>query len=73
MPGAMISTIGHDHHKARRAAVNRYFSMASVRKLQPVIDKKVQLLIGRIRGIKNADGKNIKINHLFGAFANGRL
>ena len=71
-PGAMISTTGHNHHKARRAAVNHLFSLASVRKLQPAIEEKVGQLVERIRGFKDADGKVLKINHLFAAFTNGR-
>ena len=68
-----LSTIRHEHHRARRAAVNRYFSMASVRKLQPVLDERVRRLIKRIRGFKDADGKMLKFNHLFTAFTNGML
>ena len=66
-------TIRHEHHRARRAAVSRYFSMANVRKLQPVIDERVRRLIQRIRGFKDADGKVLKFNHLFTAFTNGML
>lgn len=73
IPGAMISTIGHEHHKARRAAVSRYFSMASVRKLQPVIEERVRQLIERIRGFRDVDGGAFKADHLFAAFTNGRL
>lgn len=72
VPGTLLSTIGHNHHKARRAAVNYFFSQASVRKLQPVIEEKVGQLIERIRGFKDADGKVLKVNHLFGALTNGR-
>ena len=67
------STIRHEHHRARRAAVSHYFSMASVQKLQPVVDERVRQLIERIRGFKNVDGKALKFNHLFTAFTNGML
>ena len=68
-----LSTIRHEHHRARRTAVSRYFSTASVRKLQPVVDERVRRLIERIRGFKDADGKILKVNHLFTAFTNGML
>ena len=72
IPGSGFSTIGHEQHKARRAVLNRFFSMASVRKLQPVVEERVRLLIERIRGFKDADEKVLKVNRLFSAFTNGR-
>ena len=73
VPEATSSTIRHEHHRARRAAVSRYFSTASVRKLQPIVEERVRQLIERIRGFKDTDGKVLKVNHLFAAFTNGRL
>lgn len=73
VPDTMSWTIRHDHHRARRAAMNRYFSTASVRKMQPVVEERVQQLIERIRGFKDADGVVFNVNHLFTAFTNGRL
>lgn len=73
VPTSTVSTVGHDHHKARRAAVSSFFSMASVRRLQPVIEESVGLLIERIRDFKDADGKVVQVNRLFAAFTNGRL
>ena len=70
-PASVISTIGHEQHKARRVVLNRFFSMASVRKLQPVVEERVRLLIERIRGFKNADEKVLKMDQLFSAFTNG--
>lgn len=68
-----LSTIKHDHHRARRAALSPYFSMANVRKLQPVIDERVRKLIERIRGFKDPEEKVFTLNHLFTAFTNGML
>ena len=72
IPGSVISIIGHEQHKARRAVLNRFFSMSSVRNLQPVIEDRVRLLIERIRGFKNADEKVLEVNRLFSALTNGR-
>lgn len=47
--------------------------MASVRKLQPVLDEKVQRLIERIRGFKSADGDVLVLDHAFSAFTTGKL
>ena len=73
VPESTNSTIRHDHHRARRTAMSRYFSMANVRKLQPVVEERVRKLIERIRGFKNSDGNVLKVNNLFAAFTNGRL
>ena len=69
--GAMFSTTGHDQHKARRAALNRFFSMASVRKLQPVIGERVQRLVSRIRELKDAEDEMINANYAYAAFTSG--
>ena len=72
IPGSMFSTVGHDQHKARRAAFNRFFSMAGARKLQPVVQERVEQLLSRLRALKNENEKPIKINHAFAAFTNGK-
>lgn len=69
----MFSTVGHDQHKARRAALNRFFSMVSVRRLQPVIEEKVQRLIERFRGFKDKDKEVMKVDYAFAAFTNGEF
>ena len=74
-PGAMFSTTGHDQHKARRGALNRFFSMASVRRLQPVIEERVDTLVERLRGFKDVEGSEgvIKIDYAYAAFTNGQF
>lgn len=47
--------------------------MASVRRLQPVVEERVQRLIGRIRGFKDAGRDVIKADYAFAAFTNGEL
>ena len=64
----------HDQHKARRAALNRFFSMASVRRLEPVIAERVNALMERLRGFKDVGGDAgvIQANCTFAAFTNGK-
>ena len=69
-PGSMLSTDEHGHHKIRRAALNRFFSSASVKRLQPMIDEKVFLLVKRLREVKDM-GKAIRMNLAFSAMTNG--
>lgn len=45
--------------------------MASVRKLQHVLDKKVQRLVERIRNFKGADRDAVVLDHAFSAFTTG--
>ena len=71
-PEAMFSTVDHDQHKARRAALNRFFSMASVRRLQPVVTERVQTLIERLRGFKDSKNRVIRVDYAFAAFTNGK-
>ena len=70
----MLQT-GYDQHKARRAALNRFFSSASVRRLQPIIAERVQTLMQRLRGFKDVKGDDgvIKAHYAFAAFTNGTL
>ena len=37
VPDSTAGTRSHDHHRSRRAALNPYFSKASIRRLEPVI------------------------------------
>ena len=75
VPESVLGTVDHDLHKSRRAALNRFFSTASVRRLQFVIDERVQVLLERFRGFKNVEGKEgvIKADYAFAAFTNGEL
>ena len=68
-PGATFSTTPHNHHKIRRAALNKFFSTASVRRLQPLIEERVQQLLKRLR----TSSEVIPLNLAYAAFANGRL
>ena len=43
-----MGTISHDHHRVRRAALNPYFSKASIRRLDPVITKILDSLLQRL-------------------------
>lgn len=43
-----FATADHDHHRVRRAAVNRFFSKASITKLEPIIHDLAQRLCNKI-------------------------
>ncbi|KAH8746125.1 cytochrome P450 [Hyaloscypha sp. PMI_1271] len=58
-PGASMNTISHDLHRTRRSALNPFFSKASIRKLQPLIDSKVDQFLERIDELQNPVNLNI--------------
>ncbi|CAD6444943.1 696affef-5bae-4969-8a8e-53327ef140c5 [Sclerotinia trifoliorum] len=43
-PGSSFETIGHDHHRIRRNAVNPFFSKRSIVAMEPLIKSKITLL-----------------------------
>ncbi|KAE9378827.1 putative cytochrome P450 [Stipitochalara longipes BDJ] len=48
-PDGSLGTVGHDLQRVRRGALNPYFSKASVRRLQPLIQERVDILLARIK------------------------
>ena len=66
-----LSTIDHDLHRVRRSAIAPFFSSQNVRKLEPVIQAKVDLLFRRLATLKDVPG-DVNLSHAFSAFTNGR-
>ncbi|QGA14556.1 hypothetical protein EYB26_002211 [Talaromyces marneffei] len=65
--GSVVGTNPHKLHRKRRAALNPFFSKASIRKLQHEIDDKAIQLVERLRNEKE---RVIKINHAYAALTN---
>jgi hypothetical protein len=70
VPGATLMTNNHDLHRVRRAALNPFFSKASVRSLQPLIDAKLDFFIERFEEFQKT-GEVMTINIAFAALTNG--
>jgi cytochrome P450 len=66
----MFATVEHDKHRMRRAALNPFFSKASVRRLQPVIQERLDVMMERFRGFGNS-GEVMTVSLAFAAFTNG--
>jgi hypothetical protein len=45
---AVVATVSHELHRMRRAALNPYFSKASIRRLEPIIRDTVSNLLKRM-------------------------
>lgn len=71
IPGATLMTNPHDHHKLRRSALNPFFSKASVRRLQPLLDAKMDHLLERFEEFRKSGGVLV-LNHAFAALTNGK-
>lgn len=51
---SMIATVSHEHHRARRAPLNSYFSKQSVYNLEPVIRRSTSLLCSRFEEFRES-------------------
>ncbi|KAI0442185.1 cytochrome P450 [Xylaria telfairii] len=62
----VFSTVQHELHRMRRAALNPYFSMASVTRLQPVIQERLNVMLKRMNDFKNTD-QVLNLSYMFSA------
>lgn len=66
VPGAMLSTVGHDLHRRRRAPIAPFFSQQAIRRFDPVIRTKLSLLISRFEGFERT-GEPVNFDAAFTA------
>ncbi|KXH65636.1 hypothetical protein CSAL01_06716 [Colletotrichum salicis] len=69
-PESALATVNHDHHKLRRAALNPFFSTQTVRKLQPVIEERVDALLDRLLELSQRSKEPLDVMYPFSAFTN---
>ncbi|KAE9368851.1 cytochrome P450 [Stipitochalara longipes BDJ] len=65
-PGASFSTVGHEHHRLRRGALNSFFSKRAVTQLEPVIQEKVAKLCARLGSVRGT-GEVVRVDAAFTA------
>lgn len=65
-----LATIDHEHHRLRRAAINPFFSTQSVRRLQPVIEERVDTLLNRLLDYSKKSTKPLDLMYPYSAFTN---
>lgn len=68
---SIFSTVHHEMHRKRRSALQPYFSMANVRRLQPVVQERLGVLLKRMKEFKETD-KVLNASCLFSAFGRGK-
>ena len=61
---AFVSTLDHDLHRMRRNAFSRYFSKASLQRLEPGIQSVLDLMLSRLENIRGT-GKVINLLGLY--------
>ncbi|KAL3420072.1 cytochrome P450 [Phlyctema vagabunda] len=69
IPESVFATVAHGTHRMRRTALNPFFSVASVRRLQPMIEERLDAFLGRFRDFQES-GEVMTINLAFAAFTN---
>jgi cytochrome P450 len=65
--GSMASTVDHYRHRLLRSNMNPYFSMARVRKQEPVIQALVDKLFDRLQAYKGT-GSPVNLQHALTCF-----
>jgi cytochrome P450 len=55
LDNSLFSTVSHDVHRMRRAALLPYFSPSHVRKLQPAFQEILDVLLRRLSDLKDTD------------------
>jgi hypothetical protein len=72
LDNSVFGTPGHDLHRLRRSALAPYFSKASVRRLQPLVQDRVNKLLERLEGFRD-NGEVLMASWAYSAFTNGKL
>jgi hypothetical protein len=66
-----FATVEHDLHRMRRAPLLPYFSMVSVRKLQPMLQERIDVLLRRQKEYKDT-GEVLNLSCMYAAMTNGK-
>ncbi|KAJ5427840.1 hypothetical protein N7491_008282, partial [Penicillium cf. griseofulvum] len=66
-PSSIVTTVEHDIHRQRRNAVSGFFSTASIRQLEPIIQATMSRLLERLEVTAQAGSPPVPIHHIFKA------
>ncbi|KAI1504778.1 cytochrome P450 [Biscogniauxia marginata] len=68
-PNSIVATIDHHKHRMRRNSINAFFSIASIRRVEPSIKEKLERMLGRWHKLAGRDGKVLNMHTVFKAYA----
>ncbi|KAH8654957.1 cytochrome P450 [Tricladium varicosporioides] len=69
LPASTLGTVEYALHRRRRAAMSPFFSKQNVRKLQPAVQERVDLLVNRFTEVAKSSGI-VNLEQAFAAFTN---
>lgn len=72
LSGSLLTSPPHDLHRKRRAALNPFFSQQSTRRLLPLLQERIDVLVAKLEELKDT-GKAVNLLHAFSALANGKI
>lgn len=67
-PGSIVATAEHDVHRRRRNALNSFFSGASVRRLEPILQEYMCKMLHRMQK-SGMQCEVVELHHMFKACA----
>lgn len=67
-PGSIVATAEHDVHRRRRNALNSFFSGASIRRLEPILQEYMDKMLVRMQK-SGRRGEVVELHHMFKACA----
>ncbi|PSR80441.1 cytochrome P450 [Coniella lustricola] len=65
-PASMVTTVDHETHRQRRAAVSGFFSTASIRQLEPILTATMAKLMSRLADAADSPSP-VALHHVFKA------
>ncbi|PVH83062.1 cytochrome P450 monooxygenase [Cadophora sp. DSE1049] len=69
LSGSLLTSPPHDLHRKRRAALNPFFSQQSTRRLLPLLQERIDVLVAKLEELKDT-GKVVNLLHAFSALSN---
>lgn len=70
---SIFSTVDHNLHKVRRAALSPFFSVASVKKLQGVVEERIDAVLRHIAEHARSSTEPLDVALVFAAFTNDTI
>ncbi|KAK9413826.1 putative Cytochrome P450 [Seiridium unicorne] len=67
-PYSIVSTPGHDMHRRRRNALNSFFSVASIRRLEPILHQNIEKMLRRLQRVGDSEDV-VQVHRVFKACA----